>query len=105
MAMASKEADLLLGFRWNTNVWVKYAQWEESQKDSARARSVWKRALEVDYRNPTLRLRYTEVEMKHKFINHARNVLQFMTAELQLTLHFITDLKSAPPYGYTAMLS
>ncbi|GLJ15384.1 hypothetical protein SUGI_0252520 [Cryptomeria japonica] len=33
-----------------------------------------RRALEVDYRNSTLWLRYAEVEMKHKFINHARNV-------------------------------
>ncbi|GLJ29939.1 hypothetical protein SUGI_0591840 [Cryptomeria japonica] len=71
----SKEfEDLIRRVRWNTNVWVKYAQWEESQKDFARARSVWERALEVDYRNPTLWLRYAEVEMKHKFINHARNV-------------------------------
>lgn len=36
--------------RWNPTVWVKYAQWEEQQKDFRRARSVWERALEVDYR-------------------------------------------------------
>lgn len=66
--------DLIRRVRWNTSVWVKYAQWEESQKDFARARSVWERALEVDYRNPTLWLRYAEVEMKHRFVNHARNV-------------------------------
>ncbi|CAN6442991.1 unnamed protein product [Victoria cruziana] len=66
--------DLIRRVRWNTSVWVKYAQWEESQKDFARARSVWERALEVDYRNPTLWLKYAEVEMKNRFINHARNV-------------------------------
>ncbi|XP_021890942.1 crooked neck-like protein 1 [Carica papaya] len=60
--------------RWSTSVWVKYAQWEESQKDFNRARSVWERALEVDYRNHTLWLKYAEVEMRNKFINHARNV-------------------------------
>jgi crooked neck len=42
--------DLIRRIRWNISVWVKYAQWEESQKDFARARSVWERALEVDYR-------------------------------------------------------
>ncbi|CAM8904518.1 unnamed protein product [Rhodiola kirilowii] len=66
--------DLIRRVRWNISVWIKYAQWEESQKDFARARSVWERALEVDCRNHTLWLKYAEVEMKNKFINHARNV-------------------------------
>uniref|UniRef100_A0A2N9I3A3 Pre-mRNA-splicing factor Syf1/CRNKL1-like C-terminal HAT-repeats domain-containing protein n=1 Tax=Fagus sylvatica TaxID=28930 RepID=A0A2N9I3A3_FAGSY len=66
--------DLIRRVRWNINVWIKYAQWEESQKDFNRARSVWVRALEVDYRNHTLWLKYAEVEMKNKFINHACNV-------------------------------
>ncbi|KAJ6804026.1 crooked neck-like protein 1 [Iris pallida] len=60
--------------RWNTSVWVKYAQWEESQKDFARARSVWERAVEVDHRNHALWLKYAEAEMRNKFVNHARNV-------------------------------
>ncbi|GAB4857491.1 Crooked neck-like protein 1 [Ancistrocladus abbreviatus] len=66
--------DLIRRVRWNIGVWVKYAQWEESQKDFKRARSVWERALEVDYRNHTLWLKYAEMEMKNKFINHARNI-------------------------------
>uniref|UniRef100_A0A6N2JXC9 Suppressor of forked domain-containing protein n=1 Tax=Salix viminalis TaxID=40686 RepID=A0A6N2JXC9_SALVM len=66
--------DLIRRVRWNISVWIKYAQWEESQKDFNRARSVWERALEVDYRNHTLWLKYAEVEMKNKFINHRRNV-------------------------------
>ncbi|WZZ75762.1 hypothetical protein YC2023_087132 [Brassica napus] len=60
--------------RWNVQVWVKYAQWEESQKDYARARSVWERALEGDYRNHTVWIKYAEFEMKNKFVNSARNV-------------------------------
>lgn len=36
--------------RWNPTIWVKYATWEEQQKDFRRARSVWERALETDYR-------------------------------------------------------
>ncbi|KAL9691651.1 hypothetical protein QQ045_012076 [Rhodiola kirilowii] len=72
-----KEFEDLIGrVQWNNiSVWIKYAQWEESHKDFARARSVWERALEeVDYRNHTLWLKYAEMEMKNKFINHARNV-------------------------------
>ncbi|CAN1751072.1 Crooked neck-like protein 1 [Linum perenne] len=66
--------DLIRRVRWNISVWVKYAQWEESQKDFSRARSVWERALEVDYRQHTLWLKYADFEMKNKFVNHARNV-------------------------------
>ncbi|XVF50988.1 hypothetical protein PTKIN_Ptkin04bG0147300 [Pterospermum kingtungense] len=66
--------DLSHRARWNSSAWIKYAQWEESQKDFNRARSVWERALEVDYRNHTLWLKYAEAEMKNKAINHARNV-------------------------------
>ncbi|KAL6530874.1 Crooked neck-like protein 1 [Orobanche gracilis] len=66
--------DLIRRVRWNKSVWVKYAKWEESQKDFARARSVWERALEVDYRDHTLWLKYADFEMKNKFVNHARNV-------------------------------
>lgn len=60
--------------RWNKRVWVKYANWEESQKQFGRARSVWERALEVDHRDHTLWLKYAEFEMKNRFVNHARNV-------------------------------
>ncbi|XP_027081269.1 crooked neck-like protein 1 [Coffea eugenioides] len=66
--------DLIRRVRWNKSVWVKYAKWEESQNDFNRARSVWERALEVDYRDHTMWLKYAEVEMKNKFVNHARNV-------------------------------
>ncbi|KAL1204866.1 Protein STABILIZED1 [Cardamine amara subsp. amara] len=61
--------------RSNIQVWVKYAQWEESQLDYARARSVWERALEEDYRKHTLWVKYAEFEMKNKSVNNARNVL------------------------------
>eukprot|EP00879_Flechtneria_rotunda_P012878 GHRR01013449.1.p1 GENE.GHRR01013449.1~~GHRR01013449.1.p1 ORF type:complete len:310 (+),score=85.29 GHRR01013449.1:659-1588(+) len=60
--------------RWNHTIWIKYAQWEESQKDFRRARSVWERAIGCDYRNVTFWLKYAEMEMRHRFVNHARNV-------------------------------
>jgi crooked neck len=53
---------------------LQYAQWEESQKDFRRARSVWERALETDYRNVSIWLKYVEMEMRHRFVNHARNI-------------------------------
>ncbi|XP_073000059.1 uncharacterized protein [Typha latifolia] len=66
--------DLIRRVRWNTSVWVKYAAWEEQQTDFMRARSVWERALEVDYRSHTLWLKYAEFEMRNRSVNHARNV-------------------------------
>lgn len=54
--------------------WIKYAQWEESQKQIQRARSVWERALDVDHRNITIWLKYAEMEMRNRQINHSRNI-------------------------------
>ena len=66
--------DLIRRMKWQAGVWVKYANWEESQKDFERARSVWERCLSVDYRNVSVWLKYAEMEMRNKFVNHARNV-------------------------------
>lgn len=46
--------------------WVKYAQWEESQKEIQRARSIYERALDNDHRNVTIWLKYIEMEMKNR---------------------------------------
>ncbi|XP_031567761.1 crooked neck-like protein 1 [Actinia tenebrosa] len=54
--------------------WLKYAQWEESQREIERARSVYERGLDVDHRNITTWLKYAEMEMRHRQINHARNI-------------------------------
>ncbi|KAG5889090.1 hypothetical protein JTB14_002118 [Gonioctena quinquepunctata] len=54
--------------------WLKYAQWEESQEEIQRARSVWERALDVDHKNITVWLKYTEMEMRNRQVNHARNL-------------------------------
>ncbi|XP_052106199.1 crooked neck-like protein 1 [Mytilus californianus] len=54
--------------------WIKYAQWEDSQQEIQRARSVWERALDVDHRNITIWLKYAEMEMRNRQINHARNI-------------------------------
>ena len=57
-----------------TGHWIKYALWEEQLQEYQRSRSVYERALEVDYKNVSVWLKYVEMEMKNKFINHARNV-------------------------------
>eukprot|EP00026_Physarum_polycephalum_P003608 Phypoly_transcript_03621.p1 GENE.Phypoly_transcript_03621~~Phypoly_transcript_03621.p1 ORF type:complete len:661 (+),score=148.16 Phypoly_transcript_03621:136-2118(+) len=54
--------------------WIRYALWEESQRDFDRARSIFERAIDEDYRNPTLWIKYAEMEMRNKHVNHARNV-------------------------------
>ncbi|XP_053671949.1 protein crooked neck [Anopheles nili] len=54
--------------------WIKYAQWEESQKEIQRARSIWERAIDNEHRNITIWLKYAEMEMKHRQVNHARNL-------------------------------
>ncbi|XP_019152825.1 PREDICTED: crooked neck-like protein 1 [Ipomoea nil] len=74
--------DQIRRMRWNKGVWVKYARWEESQKDFKRVRSVWERALEIFYREPTIWVEYAEMEMKNEFINHARNVWERAVALL-----------------------
>ncbi|RNA13134.1 crooked neck 1 [Brachionus plicatilis] len=60
--------------RLNLSNWIKYAQWEESQKEIQRARSIWERALDIDHRAIPLWLKYAEMEMRYKQINHARNI-------------------------------
>jgi crooked neck len=55
--------------------WVKYARFEEDNKEFERSRSIYERALEVDHRSGELWLRYAEFEMRNEFINHARNIL------------------------------
>jgi crooked neck len=54
--------------------WIKYAQFEEGQRQLERAESIYERSLDVDGRNVTLWMKYTDMEIRHKRINHARNL-------------------------------
>lgn len=54
---------------------LKYAQFEATQGDYRRARSVFERALAIDARSPQLYAKYAEMEMSAGFVQHARNVL------------------------------
>ncbi|RXK38500.1 pre-mRNA-splicing factor CLF1 [Tremella mesenterica] len=54
--------------------WIKYAQWEASQNEFERARSVFERAMDIDPRNVDIWIKYTDMELKARNINHARNL-------------------------------
>ena len=54
--------------------WLKYAEWEASIGEFRRARSIFERAIAVDFEHVTLWLKYAEMEMRNKFVNSARNV-------------------------------
>lgn len=56
------------------NMWVKYATWEERQKDLRRARNIWERALAINQRHLAFWIKYAEMEMRNGMVNHARNV-------------------------------
>ncbi|KIK68727.1 hypothetical protein GYMLUDRAFT_190062 [Collybiopsis luxurians FD-317 M1] len=54
--------------------WLQYANWEASQNEFARSRSVYERALDVDPRSIQLWLSYTEMELKNRNVQHSRNL-------------------------------
>lgn len=62
--------------------WTQYAAWELEQKEFARARSIFERALDVHPNSVQLWIRYIESEMKSRNINHARNLLDRAVARL-----------------------
>ncbi len=66
--------DRIIRSRAHIPLWIRYAKWEETQNEFARARSIYERAIDMDHRTHVIWLHYAEMEMRHKFINHARNV-------------------------------
>eukprot|EP00111_Clytia_hemisphaerica_P005224 TCONS_00015061-protein len=66
--------DQLRKNRTSVSNWLKYAAWEESQKEIQRSRSIYERGLDMNHRCVTIWLKYAEMEMKLRQINHARNI-------------------------------
>ena len=66
--------DQVRNHRQEMGVWCRYALWEASLKEYDRARSVFERAIEFNYRDEMTWAKYGDMEMKAKFVNHARNV-------------------------------
>ncbi|RCK62447.1 Pre-mRNA-splicing factor CLF1 [Candida viswanathii] len=62
--------------RLNLKQWIRYAKWEvENNHDFARARSIFERALDVNVQHIPFWVQYIELELSHKNVNHARNLL------------------------------
>lgn len=80
--------DMLRRQRHHIGTWIKYAIWEAAQRDFRRARSIFERALNVDYKNTTIWQRYIEMEVKNKFLNSARNLYDRVTGLLPRVDHF-----------------
>lgn len=67
----------------NYNQWVQYAQFEANQHNMRRARSVLERGIEyASGRDVKLWFFYIQLETKHNFISHARNLLKRATTVL-----------------------
>ncbi|KAJ3514824.1 hypothetical protein NMY22_g14620 [Coprinellus aureogranulatus] len=68
--------------RQSKSKWMRYANWEASQNDLARSRSVFERALDVDPASIQTWLSYVEMELKNRNVQHARNLLDRAVAIL-----------------------
>ena len=82
MGKRKEYEDILRRQRHHIGTWIKYAKWEEAQQEFRRARSIFERALQVDYQNVSLWLKYIEMEISHKFIQHARTLYDRVTTLL-----------------------
>ncbi|KAF8819093.1 putative crooked neck family 1 protein isoform 2, partial [Cardiosporidium cionae] len=88
--------DTLRRQRHHMGTWIAYAQWEAAQKEFRRschfflfiARSIFERALNLDYQNTTIWQKYIEMEIKNKFINSARNLYDRVCQLLPRVDHF-----------------
>ncbi|KDP25800.1 hypothetical protein JCGZ_22522 [Jatropha curcas] len=68
--------DLIRRVRWNISVWIKYAQWEDSQKEFNRARSVWERAVTLLPRVDQLWYKYIHMEEMLGNVAGARQIFE-----------------------------
>lgn len=72
--------------RLNYGQWIRYAKWEvDHNHDFKRARSIMERALEVNIQHVPFWVRYVEMELLHRNINHARNLLDRAVTSLPYT--------------------
>eukprot|EP00835_Amoeboradix_gromovi_P002926 NODE_178_length_15814_cov_0.338657.p2 type:complete len:667 gc:universal NODE_178_length_15814_cov_0.338657:12470-14470(+) len=57
-------------------LWMNYATFELQLKNYDRARSIFERALDIDYRNTRIWTKYIEMEISNKQFNYARNLYE-----------------------------
>ena len=82
MSKRKEFEDIIRRSRHQIGTWIKYAKWEEAQQEFRRARSIYERALQVEYQNVNLWLKYIEMEISNKFIQHARTLYDRVTGLL-----------------------
>ncbi|KAF5352041.1 hypothetical protein D9758_009389 [Tetrapyrgos nigripes] len=68
--------------RGNIKEWLQYANWEASQNEFTRSRSVFECVLDVDSRSIQVWLNYTEMELKARNVQPARNLFDRAVALL-----------------------
>ncbi|KAL7067464.1 hypothetical protein ACR3K2_21050 [Cryptosporidium serpentis] len=65
--------------KWQIGIYLNYAKWEIIQEDYDRARSIFERALQIDYENTIIWRRYIHMEIVVGNINGARNLFERVT--------------------------
>lgn len=59
------------------HTYIRYARWEESLNELEKARSVFERGLEFSrFREPEVWICYIDMELRHKQISYARNLME-----------------------------
>lgn len=59
------------------HTYIRYARWEEGLNELEKARSVFERGLEFSrYREPEVWMCYIDMELRHKQISYARNLME-----------------------------
>lgn len=71
--------DALRRSRGNVNTWISYGVWEAEQQDFRRARSVFERAIEVDYEKTEVWNKYLDIEIKNGFVNSVSTAQKICT--------------------------
>ena len=62
--------------KYNVGLWMNYANFELQLKNYDRARSVFERCIDIDYRNVRSWTKYIEMELLNKQYNYARNLYE-----------------------------
>eukprot|EP00834_Sanchytrium_tribonematis_P003310 NODE_124_length_17341_cov_0.560028.p2 type:complete len:665 gc:universal NODE_124_length_17341_cov_0.560028:9609-11603(+) len=62
--------------KYNIGLWINYSTFEMQLKNWDRARSIFERMLDIDYRNLKIWFKYLEMELSNKQFNYARNLLE-----------------------------
>ncbi|KAK6455251.1 cell cycle control protein [Scheffersomyces xylosifermentans] len=90
--------------RLNFGQWLRYAKWEINHNhDFPRARSILERALDVNIQHIPFWVQYIQMELSHKNVNHALNLLDRATTTLprvnKLWFLYVQTLETLKKYS------